>query len=402
MGEGRGSMGRLAKIENSRDLFSGIYDGKRVLVTGHTGFKGSWLSLWLHQLGAEVAGFSKYYPSDPCHFEVIGLKNHVRHCEGDICDFNSLKKVFNDFKPQIVFHLAAQPIVRESYNEPKLTFDTNLGGTVNLLECLKQSSSVEAAVMITSDKCYENVGWDWGYRETDRLGGEDPYSASKACAEIAFQSYFKSFFDQNENAPSIATARAGNVIGGGDWAKDRIIPDCMRAWSRGEVAMIRSPEATRPWQHVLEPLSGYLWLGACLLNHRRGIDPWAVDSIHGQSFNFGPDSTIVQSVREVVKALLKYWPASNWKEVMGEPNKKEASLLKLSCDKAFRRLSWQPVLGFDETISLTAEWYKQYYLNPQQSYERTCLNIDQYVDYACEKGLLWTAARIGKKENILK
>lgn len=370
----------MEKLVNNSDIFEEIYRGRRVLVTGHTGFKGSWLSLWLIELGAKVTGFSKYMPSHPCHFEVTNLKERLTHCEGDIRDIEELKKIFKKTQPEIIFHLAAQPIVRESYSAPKVTFDTNLGGTVNILECIKENPCIEAAVIITSDKCYENVGWDWGYRETDRLGGEDPYSASKACAEIACKAYFKSYFGM-DNAPRIATTRAGNVIGGGDWAQDRIIPDCVKAWSEGRTPIIRKPEATRPWQHVLEPLSGYLWLGACLLKKR--------DELTGESFNFGPNSDVVKSVRELVNLFLKYWGEGDWKYIP-EENKKEASLLKLSCDKALKRLCWKPLLSFEETIAWTAQWYKQYYSHNQQLYSYAASQINQYIHKGIEQGLAWT------------
>ena len=244
------------------ELFLKNYQGKRVLVTGHTGFKGSWLSMWLLELEAKVAGFSKYIPTEPSAFEVMDLPSRLQDFRGDVRNIEELRNIFREFRPQVVFHLAAQPLVRDSYQEPKLTFETNVLGTINVLECIRESSIVEAAVIITSDKCYENVNWEWGYREVDRLGGEDPYSASKACAELAFRTYAYSFFNRGKDA-WLATARAGNVIGGGDWAKDRIVPDCMKAWYSREVPVIRKPEATRPWQHVLEPLSVICGSGRC-------------------------------------------------------------------------------------------------------------------------------------------
>jgi len=227
------------------NAFGGLYKGKTVLVTGHTGFKGSWLTAWLISLGAKVVGYSAYLPSEPCNFTVCNLGDHIASIEGDIRDVEKMKQVFLKYKPDAVFHLAAQPIVRRAYNDPKLTFDTNVMGTINVLESIRAVSGVKAAVIITSDKCYQNVEWPWGYRENDRVGGDDPYSASKACAEIACHSYIKSFF-QNKNSPRVATARAGNVIGGGDWADARIIPDCVRAWAKGKEAYIRNPNSTRP------------------------------------------------------------------------------------------------------------------------------------------------------------
>ena len=258
-----------------------IYADRRVLVTGHTGFKGSWLALWLHELGANVTGLSLPPNTKPSHFELIGLKELLLHIEGDIRDLKIVKRAFDAANPQIVFHLAAQPLVRDSCDNPKGTFDTNIGGTVNILEAIRQCPSVKAVVVITSDKCYENKEWVWGYRENDALGGHDPYSASKGATEIVCSAYHRSFFDKNGCGPHLgfATARAGNVIGGGDWANDRIIPDCIRALSQGEPISIRNPNATRPWQHVLDPLSGYLLLAKRLLD-----DP---DHFCG-AWNFGP------------------------------------------------------------------------------------------------------------------
>ncbi|MGE0268323.1 MAG: CDP-glucose 4,6-dehydratase [Candidatus Omnitrophota bacterium] len=361
-------------------MFLKNYRGKRVLVTGHTGFKGSWLSLWLLELGAKVAGFSKYLPSKPCAFEAMELGQRLQDFKGDVRNFDEVEAIFKEFKPQIVFHLAAQPIVRESYNEPKLTFDTNLGGTINVLECVRDSSIVESAVFITSDKCYDNVNWEWGYREVDRLGGEDPYSASKACAELAFHAYFKSFFN-NSQKTGIATARAGNVIGGGDWAADRIVPDCVRAWNKKETPVIRKPEATRPWQHVLEPISGYLWLGALLNRENSGIK--------GEAFNFGPDPDVVKSVGELVEAMISYSGKGDWKHEPASDDKKEATLLKLNCDKSLNRLNWKPLLSFAETVEMTSNWYQQYYAKHSDLYEFSQSQIQFYIEKGFEKKLPW-------------
>ncbi|MCK5548834.1 MAG: CDP-glucose 4,6-dehydratase, partial [Thermoplasmata archaeon] len=245
-------------------MLSNTYKGRKVLVTGHTGFKGSWLSLWLIELGADVVGISSYLPSDPCNYDVCNLGDHLTSVEGDVRNRECLETVFREHKPEIVFHLAAQPIVMRSLEQPRLTFETNVMGTINIIESIRNSASVKAGVLITSDKCYENMEWQRGYHEEDRLGGKDPYSASKACAEVAFSAYARSFFADG-NMPSIATARAGNVIGGGDWASDRIVPDCVTAISRDEKPVIRNPNATRPWQHVFEPLSGYLLMGRYML-----------------------------------------------------------------------------------------------------------------------------------------
>ncbi len=361
--------------------FEGIYTGKRVLVTGHTGFKGSWLSTWLLELGANVVGFSLNIPTNPSNFEVLNLKNKLKHIKGDIRDFEHLKQVFTDFSPEIVFHLAAQPITRLSYDKPQETFNTNLFGTVNMLECIRMSKTVKAAVIITSDKCYQNVEWIWGYRENDRLGGEDPYSASKACAEIACHSYIKSFFS-SQDSPKVSTVRAGNVIGGGDWAKDRIVPDCVRAFSKGEKVEIRSPNATRPWQHVLEPLSGYLWLGANLLQDN--------ERVTGESFNFGPLSDTSKSVEGLIKEFTEMWGDGKWYESdKGNKDKKESNLLKLNCDKALQILKWHIVFSFEENLRFTTNWYKTFYTKEKDMYRFTTKQIEEYTDLARKRGLIW-------------
>ena len=270
--------------------------------------------------------------------------------------------------------------MRGSYDDPKLTFDTNLGGTVNVLECLRTHSFIEAAVIITSDKCYQNVEWEWGYRENDALGGDDPYSASKACAEMAGRAYIQSYF-KAKNSPKIATTRAGNVIGGGDWARDRIIPDCVRAWSKIEKTVIRNPQAKRPWQHVLEPLSGYLWLGARLIN--------APENVAGEAFNFGPDSKVNQSVTELTDLFLAFLGEGAWKRDLDQSEKKECGFLKLNCDKALNRLGWHSVFGFEKSVRFTAEWYKHYY------HKKDCMDafsdaqIEAYVKKAREYRIAW-------------
>lgn len=360
--------------------FNNIYRSKRVLITGHTGFKGSWLTAWLVSLGAKVIGYSAYLPSDPCNFVVCNLKKRIKHIKGDVRDIERLKIVFSKYSPDMVFHLAAQSIVKRSYKEPKLTFDTNLGGTINILECIRNSSSVKAVVIITSDKCYQNVEWPWGYRENDRLGGDDPYSASKACAEIAFTSYIRSFFT-GESSVRICTTRAGNVIGGGDWADTRIIPDCVRAWSEGKIAYIRNPDSTRPWQHVLEPLSGYLWLGATLL---------CSGKLNGEAFNFGPDQKVNKSVSELINMLLCYWGKAKWKHKKLRTNEKESTLLKLSCDKALHVLNWHSVLSFDEMVRLTMEWYRAYYNGDNDMCDLTVKQIEEYTELASNRGLVWS------------
>ncbi|KJU82096.1 CDP-glucose 4,6-dehydratase [Candidatus Magnetobacterium bavaricum] len=367
-------------------ILNKIYKDKTVLITGHTGFKGSWLAMWLNLLGAKVIGYSSYMPSEPCNFEVCNIGSRITHVKGDVRDFATLRDVFTEYTPDVIFHLAAQPIVRRSYSEPKLTFDTNIGGTVNILECIRVFPGVMAGVIITSDKCYKNVEWLWGYRETDTLGGDDSYSASKACAELVCHAYAQSFFNNTEinNSTNIASARAGNVIGGGDWAPNRIIPDCLRAWTNSKEAIIRSPDATRPWQHVLEPLSGYLILGAELL---------VSGSLHGEAFNFGPSEEINKSVRDLINSFIKYWGNGSWKYEPSESNKKESTLLNLSCDKAAAILKWRPVLSFDETIRLTAEWFKAYYTGNEDMYDFSINHIQYYTDKAKEQSLPWVGEK---------
>ena len=364
-------------------MFAGVYQGRRVLVTGHTGFKGSWLCAWLLELGAQVAGFAVNVPTVPSNFAAIRLKERITDFVGDIRDLPVLQEAVAAFDPEIVFHLAAQSLVRRSFAEPVLTFETNALGTLNLLECLRLRPQVRVGVIITSDKCYRNQEWTWGYRENDLLGGSDPYSASKACAENIFTAYARSYC-RTDQGPGIATTRAGNVIGGGDWAPDRIVPDCVRAWSGGRPALIRSPAATRPWQHVLEPLSGYLWLGAGL---------WQGDSkLKGESFNFGPGAEVNQSVGDLVANMALHWPGAQWEAEPQAPGElKESTLLKLCCDKALNLLGWQPTLTFAETIDLTAAWYQAYYAGGGiHQYDLTVKQIKAYIRRATGKGQPWT------------
>tara|TARA_B100001971_G_C18259060_1_gene584937 strand:+ start:2780 stop:3883 length:1104 start_codon:yes stop_codon:yes gene_type:complete len=365
-------------------VFEDLYNGKRVLITGHTGFKGSWLSTWLLNLGTNVTGYSLDIPTNPSNFKVLNLKNKLEHVTGDVKDLEHLKQVFDDCSPDIVFHLAAQALTRPSYDMPQDTFYTNLVGTVNILECIRQSKTVKSAVIITSDKCYQNVEWIWGYRENDKLGGSDPYSASKACAEIACHSYIKSFFSEN-NSPGISTVRAGNVIGGGDWATDRVVPDYMRAFFKEENLEIRNPLATRPWQHVLEPLSGYLWLGANLLNGNKRVE--------GESFNLGPLSDVNRTVEELISEFTKTLGTGNW-HVSKEDNKKkkESTLLRLNCDKALNYLNWHAILTFDETVKITAEWYKDYYSSADKDmYDFATEQIKGYTNLARKRCLIWAS-----------
>lgn len=361
--------------------FVDAYKGRKVLITGHTGFKGSWLALWLAELGADVVGLSLYLPSDPCNFKACNLRQRLTHLEGDVRDEKCLFDTFSKFKPDIIFHLAAQPIVRRSFDEPKLTFETNLIGTVNVLECVRKTPSVRAGVVITSDKCYENVEWVWGYRENDRLGGKDPYSASKACAEIATHAYMRSYFSANDT-PRLTTARAGNVIGGGDWAADRIVPDCVRAISAGRVLEIRNPGATRPWQHVLEPLSGYLLAGSRLLG--------GCEETRGSAFNFGPPHETSWSVGELTSEIARRWGAQGWRSTTAEATDgKECTNLKLNCDKALNVLGWRAVLLFEETVRLTVDWYKTFYGKGRDMRAVSMSQIGEYTNLARERGLTW-------------
>jgi CDP-glucose 4,6-dehydratase len=334
--------------------FNDFYRGKRVLVTGHTGFKGSWLTLWLKELGAEVVGYSLEPPTKPNFFEATGLEKAITHIHGDIRDEKKLISVFREFNPEFVFHLAAQSLVRLSYKEPRLTYETNVMGTVNILEAIRETASVRAAVVVTSDKCYENREWVYGYREIDPMGGYDPYSSSKGCAELIVAAYIKSFFNEGrhqEHRVAVASVRAGNVIGGGDWGEDRLIPDCVRSLSRGEAVIIRNPDGVRPWQYILEPLSGYLWLGARL--HGQG-------SRFSGAWNFGPAEEDILTVREIVELVIKLWGKGSYHiDTADHPH--EAKLLKLDCSKAHTLLNWKPQYSIDEAVKETIEWYKLYY-----------------------------------------
>jgi CDP-glucose 4,6-dehydratase len=329
------------------NLFANIYNGKRVLVTGHTGFKGSWLSLWLNELGAEVTGASLPPENEYNHWGLINLAIDDRRC--DIRDSIRVKQIIKNVQPEIVFHLAAQPLVRRSYKDPLETWSTNVMGTVNLLEACRHTPSVRAIVSVTTDKCYENYELSRGYREDDRLGGHDPYSASKAGSELVAASYRKAFFDSGSGA-LLATARAGNVVGGGDWSDDRLIPDLIRAVSEHKSLEIRFPNATRPWQHVLESLSGYLLLGQKLLMGCRELaGPW----------NFGPNSEGNRTVLEVLEKLNKAWEDIKWHETRS-PQPHETQLLYLNSEKAHSKLNWQPVWNIDCSIEKTADWYKRW------------------------------------------
>lgn len=358
-----------------------IFHGAKVIVTGHTGFKGSWLGFWLTQLGAKVTGLSKDIPSQPSHFEVGGLAGLINDKRIDIRNDVALREAFVELQPDFVFHLAAQPLVRPSYADPIETWQTNTLGTVNILDGLRHLKKNCVAVLITSDKCYDNVEWVWGYRETDALGGPDPYSASKGAAELAIRSYVKSFFPK-DGPVRIGIGRAGNVIGGGDWAVDRIVPDCMRAWSRGETVSLRNPLATRPWQHVLEPLSGYLNLAIAL---------HASNKLHGEPFNFGPPAQQNHSVGELVSEMSKHWDKVKFEDVSAQyGGPYESGLLKLNCDKALHHMGWRALWDFETTVKETVNWYKNFYQgNKGAIIDTTMTQIAAYVKKAKDSGLKW-------------
>ncbi len=375
-------------------MFAEQYANKKIFITGHTGFKGSWLSAWLLALKGRLCGFSLNLPTKPALFEALRMQEKMLDLHGDVRNRESLGRALNDFQPEIVFHLAAQALVRRSYVDPVSTFETNMIGTMNILELIRACPSVRAVVVITSDKCYRNDEWVWGYRETDHLGGADPYSASKGCAEFIAHSYFQSFF-RADSSPACATVRAGNVIGGGDWAEDRIVPDCVRAWTSGDVAKIRSPWATRPWQHVLEPLSGYLWLGARLLDNSAGsgISGNPAFNPRGQAYNFGPPADVNYPVRDLVISLGDYWEKFHYAfDAAEETAKRECTLLKLCCDKALAHLNWKASLDFNETMRFTAQWYAYYRQNqdnPARLFDYTLAQIENYASLASERGLVW-------------
>lgn len=363
-------------------MITNTFKNKKVIITGHTGFKGSWLTTWLLSMGADVYGISKDIPSNPSMFEVLGLHDKIHDYRLDVRDLEAVKHVFEQVKPDFVFHLAAQPIVSLSYKDPVLTFSSNVMGTMNVLESLRLLNHPCTAVIITSDKCYDNVEWEWGYKETDHLGGKDIYSGSKGAAELVFKSYYHSFFSKPDCAVRVASARAGNVIGGGDWALDRIVPDCMRAWSEGKDVEIRCPRSTRPWQHVLEPLSGYINLAAALSEEK---------SLSGESFNFGPRSEYNRTVLDLLKDLAKRWrkDADTAYRVTGNLPFHEAGLLKLNCDKALFHLKWIAALNYEELIRFTGDWYYRYYFHQEDMYAYTVAQIKEYEQIAKNNGIAW-------------
>ncbi len=361
-------------------MFKDCYRHRRVLITGHTGFKGSWLAFWLQSLGAEICGIALPAEGQPNHFSLLEMSFRSEIC--DIRNAAALQKLVSDFQPEVIFHLAAQSLVRRSYRDPVQTFETNVLGTANLLEACRQCESVRAIVVISSDKCYENREWVWGYRENDALGGYDPYSASKGCAELLVSSWRRSFFHPEEygrkHQALLASARSGNVIGGGDWAEDRLVPDMMKAAAAGQTVDIRNPQAVRPWQHVLEPLSGYLLLGQLLLAEKPEFaDAW----------NFGPTGQTPISVADTAKALAASWPEISFRMHPQPDAPHEAGLLRLDCSKANSRLHWHPVWTAAETFQRTAGWYRRFYREKQIS---TADDLATYCKEAAEQDSIWS------------
>lgn len=362
-------------------LFRGAFAGKRVLVTGDTGFKGAWLTRWLLDLGAEVSGLALEPDTTPALFDELELARHIDHTTGDIRDATVVGDVIRRTRPEVLLHLAAQPLVRRSYSEPIYTFETNVMGTANVLESARTSDSLGAVVVITTDKVYRNDEAGAAFREDDPLGGHDPYSASKAAAEIVAGSYRDSFL--REAGIPMATARAGNVIGGGDWADDRIVPDCIRALSAGNPIEVRNPASLRPWQHVLEPLSGYLWLAALML----GGDTRAVDA-----FNFGPDPEATRTVGELADELVSVWGTGSWSRPDLGVQPHEAGLLRLDISRARELIRWHPVWGFDATVRRTAQWYRQRDQAAGPVDELTGADIAAYVADARAARVEWASA----------
>jgi CDP-glucose 4,6-dehydratase len=365
-------------------MFNSVFKNKKVIVTGHTGFKGSWLTSWLLHLQADVYGISKDIPTTPSMYEELGLGEKITNFTEDIRNYSALRKIISGVEPDFIFHMAAQPIVATSYTDPLDTITSNVLGTTHVLEALRELNIQCSAVLITSDKCYDNVEWCWGYKETDALGGKDIYSGSKAAAEVIFKSYYHSFFkDKAKSKTSMATVRAGNVIGGGDWADYRIVPDCIRAWVKGDSVKIRSPKATRPWQHVLEPLSGYLAIAASL-------DTGIVEN--GSSYNFGPRSEFSTTVKQLLDDLNEYWHLDQEPSFLSENISEfhEAGLLKLNCDKALYDIKWHPTLEYDKLIEFTSLWYYSFYNENIDMYDYTMKQILEYEAIATSKKLSWT------------
>lgn len=349
-----------------------FWQGKKVLITGHTGFKGSWLSIWLHEMGADVIGYSLEPNSDRDNYVLSGISNRIIDIRGDIRDMISLNQIFEKYQPEIVFHLAAQPLVRLSYDEPYLTYETNVMGTLNVLRAIQNCNATKIGIMITTDKCYENMEQERGYTEEDRFGGYDPYSSSKACAEILISSFRNSYFNLNEyskHGKAIASVRAGNVIGGGDWALDRLVPDCIRALEKDEQIKIRNPKSVRPFQHVLEPLAGYIMLAEKL---------YAEPLKYSGGWNFGPEKSDFATARDVAEKLIKYYGSGSLVDASDPDAVHEAKLLYLNIKKAKTYLGWKPVFNIDKTIEVTVDWYKRYM--KEDVYNLCIREIENYME----------------------
>lgn len=357
------------------DIFNDFYKGKRVLVTGHSGFKGSWLSIWLHELGAEVVGVANNPYSDKDNYVLSGIGSKIKaDLRADIRNGEEMKKIFAKYQPEIVFHLAAQPLVRLSYEIPVETYETNVMGTINVMEAIRATDSMKVAVMITTDKCYENKEQIWGYRENEPMGGYDPYSSSKGAAEIAIQSWRRSFFNPNyyskKHHVSIASVRAGNVIGGGDWALDRIIPDCIRALEAGKDIDIRSPKAIRPWQHVLEPLCGYMTLAKKM---------WDEPTKYCEGWNFGPTTESIRTVWEVASKVVENYGSGKLNDVSDPNALHESKFLMLDINKAKFKLCWEPRTNINECLDLVVDWYKRY--ANEDVYKLCVEQINKFTSY---------------------
>jgi CDP-glucose 4,6-dehydratase len=339
-------------MNSAYKILKDAYYGRRVLVTGHTGFKGSWLCIWLKELGAEIIGYALDPDTPRNNFILSGISKQIIDVRGDIRDFNKLEQIFKKYSPEFVFHLAAQPLVIDGYEKPKDTYDVNVGGTVNILENCRKSESANIIINVTSDKCYENREWIWAYRENDPLGGYDPYSSSKGCSELITAAYRNSFFNSKDsklNRKAISSVRAGNIIGGGDWAKNRIIPDCIRALEKNEPIKIRNPKSTRPWQYILEPIGGYLLLGARMAEESNN---------YCGAWNFGPEISSIIIVQELVELVLKHWGRGSWKKAKSNKKAHEAKFLALDISKAKQILGWKPSMNINEAIKQTIDWYK--------------------------------------------
>lgn len=364
------------------NLFKNVYKNRKIFITGNTGFKGSWLTTWLLDLGAEIAGYSLEPPTKPNMFEILSLHDQINYIKGDVRNRKNLENELKNYEPEIVFHLAAQPLVRKSYHEPVLTYETNIMGTINLFEAVKKCKSVDVVINVTSDKCYENKEETNGYKESDTLGGHDPYSSSKACSELITTAYRKSYFEKSSldnNKIALASVRAGNVIGGGDWAQDRLIPDCIRSLSNDKIITIRNPQAIRPWQYVLESLSGYLWLASLM---------WRDPVSYNQAWNFGPKDPVTQDVEEVLKEIIKIWGSGKY-QTHKDVKMPETKILQLNISKAKTGLKWKPVYELREALEKTVKWYWQYY-NKEDMNKLTSEEIQTYIRTARNQNLEWT------------